>query len=312
MHILLIPDNRSGSQKTCLTHRHVMVLAMVFLLVLPVSVGLLAYQVKYHIDRINNPQLDSGYLARLEQTLSTQRTEIANAKEATDNNLNALAMQMGKMQAQLMRINALGQRLTTMAGLDKGEFNFSEEPGIGGPESAVSLTHTETPNLASSLDTLSQQVDQRFQELELLEALIMDHQLQDALRPDGWPVNGGYVSSGFGYRQDPFNGRRAFHEGVDIANSRGAPVKALASGVVTHSGDRPGYGLVVEINHGNGYTTRYAHTLSNLVKVGDKIEKGQEIALVGSSGRSTGPHLHFEILQNGRAINPRKYLNAQN
>ncbi|NOZ10661.1 MAG: M23 family metallopeptidase [Gammaproteobacteria bacterium] len=311
MHILLVPSNNSSSNRTCLHHRQIVLLGLIFLMVLPVALGLVAYQVRSTLDRMNNPQLDADYLARLEQSLVKQRAEINDTKQTADNHLNALALRLGKIQAQVMRINALGQRLTSMAGLTRGEFDFSISPGVGGAEPPAGTPVMQLPSLATSLERLSFQVEQRFQELELLESLLMDHQLQAALKPVGWPVIGGYVSSAFGYRQDPFTGRRASHKGVDIANRRGAPVKALASGVVTHAGKKRGYGMVVEVNHGNGYMTRYAHTSANLVKMGDKIEKGQKIALVGSSGRSTGPHLHFEILHNGRAINPRTYLRAK-
>ena len=309
MHILLIPANNTAAGKTCLTHRHVLMLGVLLVLVLPVTFGVLAYRISASLDRMNNPRLEPGYLAQLEATLAQQKAEIAAAKRAAENHLNALATRMGKLQAHMMRLNALGQQLTTMAGLDKGEFDFSEDPGVGGPEPAAPK-ELQLPSLAASLDALSERVDQRFQELELLESLLMDSQLREALRPKGWPVIGGYVSSRFGYRRDPINGRRAFHEGVDIANRQGAPVKAAAAGVVTYAGRRAGYGLMVEINHGNGLATRYAHLSGGLVKVGEKVEKGAKIGLVGTSGRSTGPHLHFEILRNGRPLNPRKYLRA--
>lgn len=309
MQILLLPGNNKAAGKTCLTHRHVLVLGVLFVLVLPVTFGVLAYRLSAALDRMHQPRLEPGYLAQLEATLAQQKAEIAAAKQAADDHLNALATRLGKLQAHMMRLNALGQQLTSMAGLDRGEFDFSEDPGVGGPEPAAP-TELQLPSLAESLDALSDKVDQRLQELTLLESLIMDSQLREALRPRGWPVVGGYISSGYGYRRDPFSGRRAFHEGLDIANRFGAPVKAAAAGVVTYAGERPGYGLMVEINHGNGYTTRYAHTSGTLVQVGDKVEKGQKIALVGTSGRSTGPHLHFEILRNGRAINPRRYLRA--
>ena len=128
------------------------------------------------------------------------------------------------------------------------------------------------------------------------------------MTPAGWPATGGFVSSGFGPRADPFNGNIAFHEGVDIASRLGSPIHAMADGVVSFAGEKPQYGKIIEITHGRGLTTRYAHTLQLLVKVGDKVNRGDSIALVGSSGRSTGPHVHFEVLKEGRAVNPGKYL----
>ena len=145
----------------------------------------------------------------------------------------------------------------------------------------------------------------------VLESLLGDRALHAKQHPRGWPLQGGYVSSGFGYRNDPFSGRRAFHQGVDIAGKPGTPIKAVADGVVTYADVKAGYGLMVEINHGNGYITRYAHTLAKLVDVGERISKGEFIAVIGSSGRSTGTHLHFEVLHDGRTINPRSFLRAK-
>ncbi|MCG6872641.1 MAG: M23 family metallopeptidase [Gammaproteobacteria bacterium] len=307
MHILLIPGNtRSGSQ-TCLSARQVLLAALVALLVLPLGIGSLAYHANRLVERANNPQLDGAQLARLESIVAGQRDEVDAARRFTRDHLNALAAQLGKMNAQVMRVNALGQRLVRMAGLDEGEFDFSNAPAMGGPEPIDG--GTDSRDLAETLDQLSGRIDDRMTEMQLLETFLMDRQLQSDLNPAGWPVDGGYVSSGFGNRRDPFNGKRDFHAGVDIANKLGAPVKAVASGVVTHvDHNRGGYGLMVEINHGNGYRTRYAHNLEAMVEVGQRVEKGQQIALVGSSGRSTAPHLHFEILRDGRAINPRRNL----
>jgi murein DD-endopeptidase MepM/ murein hydrolase activator NlpD len=310
MHILLVPDNKNCSRHRCVRPRQVAMLGLLLLVALPVGLGALGYYASAAIGRGDAPQLDSAYVAQLETELREQKQRIDTAKAEYDTHLNALAVQLGKIQGQVLRINALGQRLTSMAGLDEGEFNFSEDPAVGGPEQPAPLAPAQMPEFLQSLDSLSSEVDQRITEIEMLETLMMDRQLQAAMKPVGWPVEGGYVSSNFGYRQDPFTGRKAYHEGVDIANRSGAAVKAIASGVVTYAGTKSGYGRLVEINHGSGYVTRYAHTRKILVAVGEKVEKGQEIALVGSSGRSTGPHLHFEILRNGKAINPKKYLRA--
>ncbi len=310
MHILLIPDSSGTSSKTCLDHRQVLLLGFILVIVLPVLFGLLTYKITSALDRSAAPRLDPQYLAQLEKTLLKQKQGIEEAKQYSETHLNALALRLGKLQAYMMRINALGQRVTAMAGLDKGEFDFSEEPALGGLERVAPLQNLGVPDFMKSLEDLAAEVDRKFEELGLLKALMMDRQLQASLNPVGWPTVGGYVSSAFGGRRDPFTGRPAFHDGVDIANKLNAPVKAMAAGVVTYSAKKAGYGLLVEINHGNDYTTRYAHIRKALVEVGDKVGKGQQIALVGTSGRSTGPHLHFEILRNGRAINPWKRLRA--
>jgi len=312
MHILLVPENRGRCAKTCFSHRQVLFLCLVMLVLLPIGVGVAAFQVATSLNAPDTAQLDSTAIAALRESVARERQSVQQARTRLESHVNTMALNLGRLQAQMMRVNALGQRLTGMAGLDKGEFNFAEEPAVGGPESDATTLAAAAPDFSQSLDQLGQQLSDRMTELDLLEAFLLDRQLQTALQPKGWPVDGGYVSSTFGYRQDPFNGRRAFHEGVDIANREGAPVHALASGVVTHAGEEDGYGLMVEINHGNGYTTRYAHTSEVDVHVGDKVEKGQQIALVGTSGRSTGPHLHFEILRNGKPINPRTYLRASN
>lgn len=310
MQILLIPDNKGRGAKACLNHRQVVLMGVVMVLLLPALVGMVVYKVNSAMARHGGPQLDPAYVAHLQAALKEQKQEIIAAKKRTDSHLDALALTLGRLQAQMMRVNALGQRLTQVAGLDKGEFDFNEDPPMGGPEHTAGVTGFKENDINQSLNKLSAQIDSKLEELNLLQTLMMDKQLRKALNPVGWPVVGGYISSGFGFRVDPFTGRRAFHDGVDIADHLGAHIKAVASGVVTYAGRETGYGRVVKINHGNGYSTLYAHTSKILVKVGDKVEKGQEIALVGSSGRSTGPHLHFEILRNGHAINPRSFLRA--
>jgi len=146
--------------------------------------------------------------------------------------------------------------------------------------------------------------------MSVLETLMMNRNLQAEVMPAGRPITRGWLSSYFGIRTDPFNGRRVHHKGVDFAGKMGSDVVSVAAGVVTYSGKRSGYGNLVEINHGNGYSTRYGHSSELLVKVGDTVKKGQKVAKMGTSGRSTGPHVHFEVLLNGRAVNPKKYIHA--
>src|SRR5690606_34837156 len=146
--------------------------------------------------------------------------------------------------------------------------------------------------------------------LAVMESLLIDKKVSRTMFPDAWPVKTGWMSSLFGYRSDPFTGRKAFHSGVDIAGRRGSSIQAAAAGVVIHAGRESGYGESVVVQHANGYSTRYAHASEVLVEPGQKVEKGEPIALVGSSGRSTGPHLHFEVIQDGKRVNPRKFLQA--
>lgn len=242
--------------------------------------------------------------AKLEQ----QRVEVANVRRDLQERLDALTSRVGQMNAHVIRLDALGRRLTEMANLDKGEFNFDSEPAVGGPEGLVEGASVAAPDLTAMLDELANQIRDRERQLSVLESMISTRNLSRQVVPDGRPVLKGWISSHFGYRADPFTGRNTYHRGIDFAGPAGSQVVAVAAGVVTYSKDRFGYGRTVEINHGNGYVTRYAHNEKALVQVGETVQKGQPIALMGSTGRSTGPHLHFEVLKNGRAVDPMTFV----
>jgi murein DD-endopeptidase MepM/ murein hydrolase activator NlpD len=240
--------------------------------------------------------------------LQEQGEQVAATRQELQQRLDALASRVGQMNAHVIRLDALGRRLTEMANLDKGEFNFDNEPAVGGPEGLVEGAVVASPELTDMLDDLTRQIKDRERQLSVLESLISTRNLSRQIVPDGRPVQQGWISSYFGHRADPFTGRSAFHRGLDFAGPAGSQVVAVASGVVTYSKERFGYGKCVEINHGNGYVTRYAHNQRVLVSVGDTIQKGQAIALIGSTGRSTGPHLHFEVLKQGRAVDPMSFV----
>ena len=240
--------------------------------------------------------------------LAEQAREISDARRLAQEKLDALSVRLGQMQAHVIRLDALGRRLTGMAGLEDGEFDFSIPPAQGGPEPGVEFAGTDVPDLVAMLGDLDRKVSDRERQLAVLENMIMDRNLREQVHPAGRPVKSGYISSFFGMRTDPFTGRKARHKGVDFAGRDGAEVVAVAAGVVTWSDNRFGFGKLVEINHGNGFVTRYAHNRENLVAVGDRIEKGQIIALMGSTGRATGPNLHFEVLRDGRVVNPLTYV----
>lgn len=240
--------------------------------------------------------------------LEDQRQQVLDARQELQNRLDALAGRVGQMNAHVIRLDALGRRLTEMAHLDKGEFDFDSVPAVGGPEGLAEGALVAAPDITSMLDSLSRQIKDRERQLSVLESLISTRNLNRQIVPGGRPVMQGWISSYFGRRTDPFNGRTAYHKGIDFAGPAGSQVVAVAAGVVTYSKDRFGYGKTVEINHGNGYVTRYAHNQRTLVTPGDTVQKGQAIALIGSTGRSTGPHLHFEVLRNGRAIDPMSFV----
>ena len=212
------------------------------------------------------------------------------------------------MNAHVVRLDALGARLTQMAGLKDGEFDFSSQPSLGGPEEPLPASDSyKIKGVVGALDVLDQQLADRRRQLGALEEMLLSSKLRDEVHPEGRPVTAGYVSSQFGSRTDPFTGRLAFHKGIDFAGRAGAVV-AVASGVVIWSGPRYGYGDMVEINHGNGYVTRYAHNADNLVAIGDTVRRGQVIARMGDTGRATGPNLHFEVLLNDKVVDPLTYI----
>jgi murein DD-endopeptidase MepM/ murein hydrolase activator NlpD len=237
-------------------------------------------------------------------TGASGRAEIAALKSQLQDRVDGLALRTGQLSAQLLRLNALGKRLTQMANINSREFDFDHDPPQGGPESEGSGRSARLTEVRSMLDDLEQHIDLRGAQLSALENVILGRQLSAQIRPTGRPVAEGYISSSFGERMDPFDGEEAFHKGVDFAADAGSAVLAVATGIVTWAGPRAGYGILVELSHGNGYVTRYAHNSRVLVKVGDTVERGQAIAEVGSTGRSTGPHVHFEVLRNGAQINP--------
>ncbi len=242
--------------------------------------------------------------------IADQRSQLEKTREYVLDNTHAIARRLGQLQAQMMRLDAAGQRLTEIADLDSGEFDFSTPPPIGGPETEAAGDFINASSMITQLDAVQRQLDDRERQMRVLEDLLLASRLQKEVRPSGWPIAKGWISSVFGARTDPFTGRRTYHQGVDFAGKEGSDVLAAASGVISYAGPRFGYGNLVEINHGNGYVTRYGHNKSVYVKVGDRVKKGQSVAALGSTGRSTGPHVHFEVLLNGRVVNPSQYIRA--
>ncbi|NNE61499.1 MAG: M23 family metallopeptidase, partial [Woeseia sp.] len=205
--------------------------------------------------------------------------------------------------------DALGRRLTEMADLAEGEFDFDSTPALGGPEEPdPSGSAVAVPEVLTAMQGLADQLDNREAQLGVLESVILNQNLSERVYPQGRPVRSGWMSSYFGRRTDPFTGKPANHTGVDFAGKSGAEIFSVADGVVTWSSKRYGYGQMVEINHGNGYSTRYAHNSENLVSVGEEVKKGQVVALMGETGRATGPNLHFEVLHRGKRMNPVKFI----
>jgi murein DD-endopeptidase MepM/ murein hydrolase activator NlpD len=309
MNILLVSKRLGGSACLCLDRGKILAMAAAVFIALPA----MALYGGYKLGKDNAP-VDPQVLAQaVNAELGHQRAEILEAKRTAEDNLNALTLRLGKMQAHVIRLDALGQRLTRIAGLDNGEFDFTKAPAQGGPEeNNVVADAIAMPDFMTQLDELSRQLDDREKQLSVLESMIMNRNLQAEVLPAGRPIAKGWLSSKYGIRTDPFTGKPEFHKGVDLAGKEGSDIFSVAAGVVTWAGKRYGYGNLVEINHGNGYVTRYGHCKKVLVQVGDTVKKGQLISKMGSTGRSTGPHVHFEVWVNGRTVDPTKYLYASN
>ena len=245
--------------------------------------------------------------ARLQAQVDTQQDELAAIRDGAQREVNALAARLGELQAQANRLNALGQRLTRVGQLADGEFDFDRPVAVGGAGPVEDMPPGE---LAGDLAALEGRYAAAGQQLTVLEALLFDRALERNSTPSRDPIADSYVTSGFGGRSDPIRGGRQFHRGIDFEANVGDPVLAVADGVVSYAGRRAGYGNTIEIDHGNGYVTRYAHNSRLTARVGDLVRSGQQIARAGSTGRSTGPHVHLEVWENGRAVNPRKFLDG--
>jgi murein DD-endopeptidase MepM/ murein hydrolase activator NlpD len=300
--IILISDRLAKTRSVTLSSRHLAGTAIAAMLALSAAtVGLYWLTLRYAADtRI--PVLQQLVLAANEAEAERGRTFV-------QQNLNAMAVKLGEMQAQLTRLDALGERLSSLAGFRPQEFRFSEAPGLGG--AAPTLMPPQNLSLAEfsdKLSTLSRSVESRGDMMGVLEAQLFEQAVKKKMLPTMMPVKAPYNASAFGRRVDPFTGQWAMHEGVDFLADAGSPVAAAAAGVVVFSGFHPQYGYMVDIDHGNDLVTRYAHQARLYVKEGDIVQRGHKIGEVGSTGRSTGPHLHFEVRYRGAAQNPAKFL----
>ena len=301
---IIIVDEQHGDTRSLVLRGWARVGLTVCLLGLPIVLGYLGYQLAMTRGDVYGEEASLAWRGRLQQ----QESEVEQVKADAQAQLQALTLRVATLQAQLLRLDALGERLTEVAGLDSAEFDFNNKPALGGPESADASV-PQTPDFLQALENLTLQIQNRQQQLDILDTLLFERNVESNTYISGRPVNRGWISSPYGRRIDPFTGNIAWHQGVDFATGEvGQDVVAVASGVVTFSGERSGYGMLVEINHGNGYETLYAHSQELLVNAGDIVKKGQVVALSGSSGRSTGPHVHFEVHKNGRVIDPASYI----
>lgn len=307
MNIIIVTE-RGDSSKAVKLSSLWLITGLVGILLLPVIAALLTWQLT------SSPASSDGNLAALDYEAlwqqSAQEYELSAdyIKEESRVQLEHMTQQLGSLQTRLSRLDALGERITELADLSDGEFDFNTDPGMGGPELPSSTSAHEGDSVQDILDRLSARVEDRTQQLRLLEELMLNRKLDANAALDFTPVLDGYISSGFGRRTDPITRRIAVHSGLDFAAPRGTPIHAVGAGVVTFSGRHGAYGNMVEISHVGGYKTRYAHAHELQVKKGDLVKKGEQIATVGSTGRSTGPHLHLEVYRNGMAIDPARFL----
>jgi murein DD-endopeptidase MepM/ murein hydrolase activator NlpD len=222
--------------------------------------------------------------------------------------VSALAARLAELQAAATRLDALGERLAQMGQLSLDEFDFSTGAPLGGPEEYPAYGPAGDTELSGAIDALGEKLRRQASQLDTLQFLMANRQLENDLTPTGWPVRKGWISSRYGERTDPFTGKKARHKGLDFVGTRGSEVLSVASGVVIRAARSGAYGNTVEIDHGNGYRTRYAHNESLEVKPGDHVSAGQVIARLGSTGRASAPHVHFEVLKDGAPINPASFV----
>jgi murein DD-endopeptidase MepM/ murein hydrolase activator NlpD len=304
LQIIVISDRLAKAKSVTLTARHLVATALLGLVTLTgLTIGLYALTLRVAID-IKVPILQDIISA-------AQQGETQKARVFVQQNLNAMAVKLGEMQAQLTRLDALGERLSTVAGIKPQEFRMNEAPGLGGAQSSVYPgQNLSMQEFNQKLATLSRQMENRTDLLGVLEAQMFEQAVKKKLLPTMLPVAGTYNASSFGMRIDPFTGQHTMHEGMDFIAETGEPIVAAAGGVVQFAGYHPQYGNVIDIDHGNDLVTRYAHTSKMFVKEGDIVQRGRKIGLVGTTGRSTGSHLHFEVRFKGAAQNPARFLFA--
>lgn len=316
MQIILLRSRSAAAKSVTLTHQHLLLAVLAFIVAVVVSAFLLFYFTFKHAAELKLP------FAQDLPGLSMQ-DEAGKKEKFIKENLAAMASKLGEMEAQLMRLDALGERVQGLAGVKPEEFKFKEAPVRGSSETSPSSNLPPPPHPADktpqdlsmtdfqkNLNNVALDIERRSDYLNVVETTLMNFKVKSRLLPTSQPVNVTYNASGFGWRSDPFTGRSAFHEGIDFPSPVGTPIVAAAGGVVVAAEYHHEYGNMLEIDHGNDIVTRYAHTSKILVKVGDIVRRGQHVADIGSTGRSTGAHLHFEVLVKGIHQDPHKFLSA--
>lgn len=304
MRITVIKSDNKGIKALEFGRSKIFLLALItFVTVVSVSVG------TYYLTKWNLQQefVSEQAISKWSLELETQRNELIAAKKKSEQQIQTLSSRLATMQASILRMDAAGNRLLTELGVGE-EFAFDQAPAIGGPENSQSAVNANYLDVYRELNQLESDIISKEQQLNALEALMFDKEISAGQKISGRPIVKGWLSSPYGNRNDPFTGKKAWHAGIDFAGLAGSDVIATAAGVVTTVGTKSGYGKFIEISHGDGFTTRYGHNKTVNVAKGDMVEKGQVIAAIGNTGRSTGPHVHYEIMKNGKKVNPYKYI----
>ena len=304
---IIIVNSDHGQTRSLTLGGWTRALLSVCLLGIPTVVGAWGYNWLVNFDKKDAFNADAPNWG---SSLTEQKDKLEKSQKQGEGQVAALTAKVAELQARLVRLDAVGERLTKVAKLDKGEFDFRQPPGIGGPLNNFETSNSSGADFLQVVNQLTQRVQNREQQFKALDSILISRSFDVEALFDSLPVENGYLSSTFGYRTDPFNGKQEFHSGIDFTAPIGTSITAVAPGVVTSSSLTNDYGNLIEINHGDRFETRYAHNKVNLVNVGDVVKKGQIIALVGSTGRSTAPHVHFEVYKNGRVVDPATYLHT--
>jgi len=307
MNIIIVGRRHGESRNIKLTSaaKH-LVLGLLF--ALPMAMGAAGY---WLAERLSGDMALAPDAAKAwERDLVEQREELQELRHSAEQEMSALTVRLAELQSRVLRLDAVGERLVDTAGLHSDEFDFGSVPSVGGPIAETESVY-QVPEIYQAIQELADRIDSREQQLEVLDDLFAAQKLSEDSFVAGRPITKGWMSSRYGHRADPFTGRSAWHAGVDFAGKDGSEIVSVAAGVVTYAGPRYGYGNLVEVNHGNGYKTRYAHCKEIKVSVGDVVRKADLIALMGSTGRSTGPHVHFEVYKNGRTVDPSAYIHRR-
>lgn len=256
----------------------------------------------------HSPEENIARIQHAKAGLKQQAEEVNLLKTSTEQRMTGIMLELADMQSQIQRLGALGSKLVEQAKLNPDEFSFNQVPSMGGPLDNNPVDIHVQDELLSKMTRMLEQIQNKAQELTALESIMLSHHIERESRLEGKPISSGWLSSYYGIRKDPFSGLPAMHKGLDFAGKEGEPVLATGAGIITWSGSRYGYGNLVEIDHGAGLVTRYGHNKELNVKIGDVVTKGQRIAEMGNTGRSTGAHVHYEVIHKGKQQDPLPYV----